>query len=384
MRQLWLQIPPFLADTFGFEEVVNKTAGLGILDDCSDYKGRAGRLHSERRNGQKHMISTGIRMEDTVSGTGKKIKNMAEVGIEERNPDFIMLATGPVSAMIGTDLENLAKEISERHHLPVTGVELTGHKYYDVGIGRTLEKLADMVTTPMEKVSGTCNLLGGNEIDCGENVEHIYEWVNQHGYKVISQWGGQEATGNLRRAASAEINIVTAVCGIPVARYLKKKYGTPFVTGVPYGKTWSNVIFDAMCHKKQPEALDFKADSAKILIIGEQLAANAIRETLIRDFHRRNIQVATFFQLDKEFSYANDKKVKGEDDLKKLLNQGKDTLIIGAPEFKRLWEGNGQFIELSHGAVTMNSHMKFPQLVGEDLNQWLKDQGVLEGLECDR
>ena len=67
-----------------------------------------------------------------------------------------------------------------------------------------------------------------------------------------------------------------------------------------------------------------------------------------------------------------------------MLNQGKDTLIIGAPEFKRLWEGNGQFIELSHGAVTMNSHMKFPQLVGEDLNQWLKDQGVLEGLECDR
>lgn len=379
MRQLWLTIPPFLSDTFGFQTVLDGTKGMGILDDCSEYKGRSGRLDAGRGERQKHMVSTGIRLKDTVGGTGKKIKEAADFCVSERKPDFIALATGPVSAMMGTDLEAAAEVIAGEHQLPVAWVELTGHKYYDIGISRTLEALAKLLVIPGEVIPGTCGLLGGNRIDCGENTEDIWRWAEEEGCRVISKWGDEETTENLKRVSRAEINVVTAAAGISLAKYLKKTYGTPYITGVPYGETWSRLLGEAMRTGRQPEMTECREGDPEILIIGEQLTANAVRETLIRDFYKDKIQTATFFQLEREAAYPWDRRLLGEGDLRQLMNEGNYKIIIGAAEFKRLWDGRGRFIVLPHGAVSMNSQTRFPDLTGCRLNHWLKAQGIMEG-----
>ena len=41
MKNLYKYLPPFLSDTFGFQEIIDVTDGMGILDDCVPYKGKS-------------------------------------------------------------------------------------------------------------------------------------------------------------------------------------------------------------------------------------------------------------------------------------------------------------------------------------------------------
>ena len=59
-----------------------------------------------------------------------------------------------------------------------------------------------------------------------------------------------------------------------------------------------------------------------ILILGEQLTANAIRNTLQHAYKMGGTHVATFFTFEKSLSRPGDKRLKSEDDLKDLLHSG--------------------------------------------------------------
>ena len=149
MKELWMRIPPFLSDTFGFQEIMDVTDCLGILDDCSPNKGIASRLGDRQYDLSGNMVATEIRMEDVVGGTGGKIEAKARQMLADNKPGCIMVGTGPASAMIGTDIESASAHIEMESGIPTSCVELTGHQFYDVGIGRTLEAMARLLVKPM-------------------------------------------------------------------------------------------------------------------------------------------------------------------------------------------------------------------------------------------
>ena len=376
MNILYKYLAPFLADTFGFQEMVDVTDGLGILDDCSGYKGKVSRTDVNEPYMGSRMVTSDIRMEDVIGGTKAKLLDTFRRSTHRvEDPKFVILSTAPVASMIGTDLEDVADAISKESGLPATSVELGGHKFYDHGLSETMLALGKLLIEPVEeKIPHGINLLGGNAIDwSAQTVRDVRRWANSCGLNVISQWGGSENTENLKQAAKAEINLVTAASGLALAKWMKREYGIPYIAAAPFGKDWAQRIARALLDPSDTNALSLPADPnpAHILILGEQLTSNAIRNAL-REKGMGGAHVATFFTFDKSLSQAGDKRLKGEEALKELLDSGVYDLVIGDSDLSLFSPEGLRWIDLPHGAVRYSAPGSgFPKLDNENLNCWL-------------
>ena len=373
MNQLYKYLAPFLADTFGFQEVVDVTDGMGILDDCSGYKGRVSRTDAAEPYAGSRMVISWIRMEDVIGGTKPKLLDTFRDSFRALDPAFVLVGTAPVASMIGTDLEDVADSITRESGVPAAAVELGGHQYYDQGISKTLLALAKLlVQLAGDKVSGGVNLLGGNAIDwTSRNVRGVREWAEENGFSVLSQWGARESAANLRQAARAEVNLVTAASGLAAAKWMEQEFGIPYVAAAPFGRSWSRQIADALRSQTQPQPPQSE-EPAQVLIVGEQLTANAIRAALQLDHGLPGADVVTFFNFQKSWAAAGDQRVKSEDALKKRMCSGQYRLIIGDPDLRVLAPEDCRWIDLPHGAVCLDcAPDAVPLLAGEQLNRWL-------------
>ncbi len=376
MNNLYQYLPPFLADTFGFQEVVDVTDGMGILDDCSAYKGKVSRTDIHEPYRGSRMVCSWIRSEDIISGTKAKLMETFRHSYRDFDPAFVLLSNSPVASMIGTDLEDVADTITRESGIPAAPVELNGHKFYDHGISQTLLALAKLLVEPTEeKIPHGVNLLGGNAIDwSAQTLRDIKEWIAKRGFKVISQWGGPERAENMKQAAKAELNLVTAVSGLATAKWMEREFGIPYIAAVPFGTDWCARLRCAMAFPDQKEALELPEDNTPphILILGEQITSNAIRNTLQHAYKMGGAHVATFFLFDKSLSRPGDKRLKGEDDLKDLLHSGTYDLVIGDRDLSVLAPEGLRWVDLPHGAVRVDYEGEgFPSLLYSDLNYWL-------------
>ncbi len=372
MKNLYQYLAPFLADTFGFQEVVDCTDGMGILEDCSPYKGAASRASSKAgRPGPSRLVSSNIRMEDVIGGTKNRLLEAFRTNAERYRPAFVLIGNAPVALMIGTDLEDVAASITGESGIPAAAVELGGHKYYDSGLSAALLALAKLFVRPSEdKIPNGINLLGGNAIDFAQhNVQGIRQWAEEQGFTVVSQWGGPETAEQFKQAGMAQVNLVTAASGLATARWMEKQLGIPYVAAAPFGASWSGQVARALRQGEQ-SAYTPSGDSPKILLLGEQLTCNAIRATLEMDFGVTGVAVASFFTMDKALTAPGDQRLKSESALQKLLADNDWNLALGDPELN-VFPAAPRWAPLSHGAVGFEG--RIPPLVGEQLNRWLED-----------
>lgn len=376
MNNLYKQLAPFLADTFGFQEVMDVTDGMGILDDCSPYKGAASRTADRESFDGSRMVSTWIRSEDVIGGTKAKLLETFRSNYRQFDPAFVMLSTAPVSSMIGTDLEDAAAAITAESGIPAASVELAGHKYYDHGISETLLALAKLLVEPaQEKIPNGINLIGGNAIDwSAQTVEAVQMQMHKRGFPVVSQWGGRERAENLRQAAKAEMNLVTAASGLATAKWMQREFGIPYVAAVPFGIHWSSRITFALRDKTPLDLPEISTDNAHILLLGEQLTCNAIRAALQEDYNVSGAHVATFFTFEKSLALPGDRRLKSEDALKELLHSGVYDLVIGDRDYSVLAPDGLDWVDLPHGAVRVSGGGSFPDLTYFNLNCWLESE----------
>ena len=379
MNNLYQYLPPFLADTFGFQEIVDVTDGMGILDDCSPYKGKVSRTDLKEPYPGSRMVVSWTRSEDIINGTKDKLLAAFRGSCREFDPAFVLISTAPASSMIGTDLEDVAASITRESGLPAAAIDLTGHKYYDHGISQTLLALAKLLVEPTEeKIPHGINLLGGNAIDWSAQIlREIRAWMLKRGFHVISQWGGRERAANLKQAAKAELNLVITVSGLATAKWMEREFGIPYIAAAPFGTDWCARLRCAMVYPDQPEAraaLEMPADESAphILILGEQLTGNAIRNTLQHAYRMGGAHVATFFTFERSLSRPGDRRLKSEDDLSELLNSGVYDLVIGDRELSALAPEGLRWIDLPHGAIRVDYEGEgFPSLIYSNLNYWL-------------
>ena len=384
MKNLYKYLPPFLADTFGFQEMVDVTDGMGILDDCAPYKGKVSRTDINEPYRGSRMVASQIRMEDVIGGTKAKLTDTFRKHYKDFDPAFVLVSNAPVSSMIGTDLEDVTDTITAESGIPAACIDLTGHKYYDHGLSKTMLTLAKLLVEPAEeKIPHSVNLLGGNAIDwSAQTLREIRSWIAKRGFHIVSQWGGTERAANLKQAAKAELNLVLTVSGLATAKWMETKFGIPYIAAAPFGTDWCARLRCAMCYPEQKEVLTLPEDTATphILIVGEQLTSNAIRNTLQHAYKMGGTHVATFFTFEKSLSRPGDKRLKSEDDLKQLLHSGTYDLVIGDQELSVLAPEGVRWIDLPHGAVRFDSEGEgFPSLIYSNLNFWL--DGVLADKE---
>lgn len=406
MAKLWKKLPPLMADNFGFIEVMNKTDGMGIIDDCSEYRTSAQRQRRHRGNGgaQMRVVHTEISSEDVVTGTRQKVLDTFSQCRQEFSPEFVLLSAGPCSAMIGTDLGEIAENIEQESGIKTAAIKLSGHKTYDVGISETLLSMAKLLTGPGEMRESGINILGATSLDWQEeNAGSLRGWLEKEGFHVTANFGGTEKAENIAKAAEASVNLVATVSGLAAAKYLKSEYGTPYIAAAPFGKTWTSRVLAALQSQTQPEssaqagnqqaesgmqAGNRQAESGmqpgnrqaengvqpEVLIIGEQFMGNAIRETLVSDYGMKNVQVCTFYTLEKSLAQPGDRRIRSEQEAQKLLREGGFHTIIADGMLRCFAPECSRWIDLPHKAFQLyGEHPALPLFLGENLNKWLDE-----------
>lgn len=384
MAGLWRMLPPLMADNFGFIEVINQTDGMGIIDDCSEY--RTGRERKRRTQRQEmRVVHTEMNNEDVISGTEVKILKTFAQYQSEYDPKFVLLSAGPCSAMIGTDLEQAAEKIEKKSNIRTAAVKLSGQKKYDMGISETLLSFVKLLVKKEEPEDNCINIFGATKLDWQEtNCKELRNWIEQEGIHIVADFGGKETSANMEKAAKASMNLVVSVSGIAAAKYLEKEYGTPYIVMAPFGKKSAKKLSAALQKKNAEQFLEgyqntafcgIKERQEKVLIVGEQVMCNAIRETLHDEYGYTNIQACTFFIFEKSIASPGDRRIRSEEDAKKLLMENKYDLVIADPLLGKLAPSGTAWIDLPHKAFELYGETyTLPLLLGENLDIWLEKQ----------
>lgn len=336
MKRLWKKITPCYSDIYGFLQVIQHSDGFAIVDDSSRYKNR------QRENSVSFMqrnVSSHIREEDVVCGTKEKVleayRNCSEISYSQ----FLLLSSAPCSSMINTDYQEICDFLEKELDFPVGYVFLDGQKDYLYGTGVTLETLGKMLlSVSTDKISNGINLLGCNLIDFQEDdVVQMETFLEQAGFSVLTKWGANETVEHLKKATSAEINLVVNISGLRLAQFMEETFSIPYVVGCPIGEKNRKCILEKLRWKKTDSIFSSAPEEEvlEIVIIGEQVLANSIREELLaKGFH--GIGVYSFSEMEKKYMSSLDRKLVSEDELKELLCDEHVQMFFGEDDYRSL------------------------------------------------
>ena len=124
------------------------------------------------------------------------------------------------------------------HHISTWCPVFAAFNYYDKGAGDALVQLARRFVAPAETTqSKAINLLGATPLDFSTNgdVKACRALFEQAGYTVLADFAMHSTLDDIARSSSAAANVVLSTSGLPLARWFKKEFGTPYICGVPVG-----------------------------------------------------------------------------------------------------------------------------------------------------
>jgi len=322
------------------------------------------------------VFSTALRNIDAVLGNDDKIVCEICTAAESIESELIAVVGTPVPAITGMDNRGIAAEIGQKTGRPALGFNTTGFSYYDRGIVQAGKELIKRFAEPSEKIPGTVNILGMTPIDFGinGNDEDIVSLLEGAGLRVTGRFFMGLTVEQIRRCASAEMNVAVSSAGLELAKYMKKRFGTPCVAGFPIGLRHARAFADfikgsAVCSK--PE----KKKGKDLLIVSDQVVGCSLRQALYMAGVRSGIAVASFFVWDEDLAEEGDVRLGNEAEYIKLLKTGRWQALAADPMLRSAPPAEGMsFLSLVHPAVSGKlSWEKTPRYIGADFENTLEE-----------
>lgn len=173
------------------------------------------------------IVSVVLDQHDVTFGCQQKMDAAFAELMEEYAPKAVYLVTTCVVEVTGDDIDAMAEGYTAEYGLPVIVVHAENFKTDDhlPGIEHTLDASLD-VMEPQPKAS-TVNVLGLRLGDF-EKTE-VCRFVKAAGYEVGMMLPGKSDAETIRTAPKAACNIVVHPVGLPLAKAMQKKFGTPYV-----------------------------------------------------------------------------------------------------------------------------------------------------------
>lgn len=408
MKQAFTYLPTYAADNSAMCSALYELGGMLVMHDASGCNSTY-TTHDEPRwfDRPANVFITALTETDAILGNeGRLIDDVAQAAAA-LSPAFIALAGTPIPMMMGCDYDGLAREIEAKTGVPGIGVDTNGTDDYVAGAGKAFRRFAERFVEPLDpaappaRIPESVNILGVTPLDFSVNgtAEAIDAWAMEQGFTLISNWAmGPFATiERMRRAARASVNWVVSGAGVPTALFLEERFGTPFVVGAPFGRfmcsilpeklreaarTGRSVNLAAGCRGNfTPSSgsvggggMNGAAEPPETLVIGEAVAAAAIRASLVRDFGMRCAAVMTPLTAQAFLLGAGDGRGLVEEDFRRLLPACR--MIVADPFYghfaRRLApESPPECVDLPHEALSGRIWRDaMPVLVGEGFNDW--------------
>ncbi len=374
MSKLCITLPPLAPDYSGAASALFEMGGMIVIHDASGCTGNYTSYDEPRWLGSDAMVfCSGLRHMDAILGNDYLLVERIQKAAESLKPNFIALLGSPVPMVIGTDFEGLAHEIEQVTGIPTIGLSTRGLSYYGKGISSAVISLMKRVCPPninKEDVNHGINLLGLTPLDFNKNSENcsnasdFVKLFEDNGIKVNCAFTMGCTFEHFKKSVYSRLNVVVSQAGYDIAVYMKEKYGTPFVVGTPMGN--GKKILSKVLAKKDISFVyeHNNLSDEKILIAGEQVIGNSLREELEdRGVKKGNIVVATLFDATNCLMRDEDIVVKNEKELRGLLNSGLYKKVVADPlvEFlikEETKQVGVQFFAFEHVAVSSKIYWK--------------------------
>ena len=353
VRGLWKGLTPFAPDQSGAASVFYELGGILVICDAGGCTGNVCGFDEPRWFGERSAIfSAGLRDMDAILGRDDRLVAKLADAAEKIDANFAAVIGTPVPAVIATDYRALQRMCEKKTNLPILTVDTNGMELYDVGeekawltlfktfAGKDVASQKEASEEDDSSKKMKIGVLGLTPHDVSDlNIEEKFRKLENENTHYIC-YGMRAGIDKVKTAGSADKNLVVAPAALETAKYLEKEFGTPYEVGYPF--------VDELI----PE-LDY--ERKKILIIHQQVIANAIRQEIRTRSDEQNteVTVASWFMMKSEISEEGDLSLKEEKDYCKLVQNGNYDIVFADENMRGLVPGfKGTFVNVRHFAVS--------------------------------
>lgn len=353
VRGLWKGLTPFAPDQSGAASVFYEMGGILVICDAGGCTGNVCGFDEPRWFGERSAIfSAGLRDMDAILGRDDRLVAKLTDAAEKIDANFAAVIGTPVPAVIATDYRALQRMCEKKTNLPILTVDTNGMELYDVGeekawltlfktfAGKDVASQKEASEEDDSSKKMKIGVLGLTPHDVSDlNIEEKFRKSENENTHYIC-YGMRAGIDKVKTAGSADKNLVVAPAAFETAKYLEKEFGTPYEVGYPF----VDELIPELGYERK-----------KILIIHQQVIANAIRQEIRTRSDEQNteVTVASWFMMKSELSEEGDLSLKEEMDYCKLVQNGNYDIVFADENMRGLVPGfKGIFVNVRHFAVS--------------------------------
>lgn len=353
VRGLWKGLTPFAPDQSGAASVFYELGGILVICDAGGCTGNVCGFDESRWFGERSAIfSAGLRDMDAILGRDDRLVAKLTDAAEKIDANFAAVIGTPVPAVIATDYRALQRMCEKKTNLPILTVDTNGMELYDVGeekawltlfktfAGKDVASQKEASEEDDSSKKMKIGVLGLTPHDVSDlNIEEKFRKSENENTHYIC-YGMRAGIDKVKTAGSADKNLVVAPAALETAKYLEKEFGTPYEVGYPF----VDELIPELGYERK-----------KILIIHQQVIANAIRQEIRTRSDEQNteVTVASWFMMKSELSEEGDLSLKEEMDYCKLVQNGNYDIVFADENMRGLVPGfKGTFVNVRHFAVS--------------------------------
>jgi len=195
-------------------------------DECAYYTQLATSGGNMKANGCR-IVSVVLDQHDVTFGCQEKMDEAFEELMEEFSPKTVYLVTTCVVEVTGDDIDAMAEGYQAQYGLPVIVVHAENFKTDDhmPGIEHTLDGSIEAMEE--QEITDCVNILG---LRLGDFTKtEVCGYLVRSGVHIGLMLPGKTSAEKIRTAPNAKCNIVVHPVGLPLAKEMQKKFGTPYV-----------------------------------------------------------------------------------------------------------------------------------------------------------
>ena len=353
VRGLWKGLTPFAPDQSGAASVFYELGGILVICDAGGCTGNVCGFDEPRWFGERSAIfSAGLRDMDAILGRDDRLVAKLTDAAEKIDANFAAVIGTPVPAVIATDYRALQRMCEKKTNLQILTVDTNGMELYDVGeekawltlfktfAGKDVASQKEASEEDDSSKKMKIGVLGLTPHDVSDlKIEEKFRKSENENTHYIC-YGMRAGIDKVKTAGSADKNLVVAPAALETAKYLEKEFGTPYEVGYPF----VDELIPELGYERK-----------KILIIHQQVIANAIRQEIRTRSDEQNteVTVASWFMMKSELSEEGDLSLKEEKDYCKLVQNGNYDIVFADENMRGLVPGfKGTFVNVRHFAVS--------------------------------
>ena len=380
MKNVSRIIPCYSADTSGVCSALYELGGLTVTHDASGCNSTYA-THDEPRwyDMQSKMYISALTEIDAVMGNDEKLICDVVSAAKDQNPEFIAVFGSPMPMMTGVDFDAVAAEIEARSGIRTFGLHTNGtHSYID-GASEAFLAIVREFVHECPKTDGLgVNILGMTPLDLPwrGTMDSMKKWLADSGFEYVSCLAMGSSLGEIRRAASARVNLVVSYSGFAAALYMKERFGIPYVCGVPFGKAGAErvaaylrwAIEDNECDTVNERG----GETNDTVIIGESINAVSLATALYYECGKSS-RVICPLPTDDSILADYDLRLSAEEDIEQALKDLAPKTVIADPLYKYIVPAGTHFIGLPHFAFSGRCFERdMKDLIYTDIKEYFK------------